>query len=80
MAVLALTTSLADMRERLGRMVVATSRTGQPITADDLVCNSVSLCVLQFIYLCVSLNVFLLVSLSVCSCNLKIFYASANIV
>lgn len=36
MAVLALTTSLTDMRERLGRMVVATSRAGDPITADDL--------------------------------------------
>jgi len=42
MAVLALTTSLADMRERLGRMVVATSRSGQPISADDLVGNFVS--------------------------------------
>lgn len=38
MAVLALTSGLADMRERLGRMVVATSKSGQPITADDLVC------------------------------------------
>jgi len=37
MAVLALTTSLSDMRQRLGRMVVATSRDGQPVTADDLV-------------------------------------------
>ncbi|KAI8989649.1 FTHFS-domain-containing protein [Trametes punicea] len=36
MAVLALTTSLADMRERLGNMVVATSKRGEPITADDL--------------------------------------------
>eukprot|EP01132_Coremiostelium_polycephalum_P006268 gene6268-7808_t len=36
MAVLALTTSLADMRERLGRMVIGTSRRGEPITADDL--------------------------------------------
>ena len=36
MAVLALTTSLADMRERLGRMVVGMSRSGQPVTADDL--------------------------------------------
>ncbi|GFO48692.1 C-1-tetrahydrofolate synthase, cytoplasmic [Plakobranchus ocellatus] len=36
MAVLALTTSLADMRERLGRMVVASSKAGEPITADDL--------------------------------------------
>ncbi|KAH9945924.1 C-1-tetrahydrofolate synthase [Epithele typhae] len=36
MAVLALTTSLADMRERLGNMVVATSKRGEPVTADDL--------------------------------------------
>ena len=36
MAVLALSTSLADMRARLGAMVVGTSRAGQPVTADDL--------------------------------------------
>ncbi|KAJ0987319.1 hypothetical protein J5N97_005675 [Dioscorea zingiberensis] len=36
MAVLALTTSLADMRERLGRMVIGNSKAGEPITADDL--------------------------------------------
>jgi len=36
MAVLALATSLEDMRERLGRMVVGTSKAGEPITADDL--------------------------------------------
>ncbi|TPX30364.1 hypothetical protein SmJEL517_g06054 [Synchytrium microbalum] len=36
MAVLALTTSVADMRERLGRMVVASSRAGDPVTADDI--------------------------------------------
>ncbi|CCO32881.1 methylenetetrahydrofolate dehydrogenase (NADP+) / methenyltetrahydrofolate cyclohydrolase / formyltetrahydrofolate synthetase [Rhizoctonia solani AG-1 IB] len=36
MAVLALSNSLADMRERLGRMVVATSKNGDPITADDV--------------------------------------------
>ena len=36
MAVLALTSSLADMRERLGAMVVGTSRAGASITADDL--------------------------------------------
>ncbi|KAJ3184106.1 tetrahydrofolate synthase [Gaertneriomyces sp. JEL0708] len=39
MAVLALTTSLQDMRERLGRMVVATSTEGEPITADDIGCG-----------------------------------------
>ncbi|PLN78837.1 C-1-tetrahydrofolate synthase mitochondrial precursor [Aspergillus taichungensis] len=36
MAILALSTSLADMRERLGRMVVATSRRGEPVTCDDI--------------------------------------------
>ncbi|KAL3519137.1 hypothetical protein ACH5RR_021726, partial [Cinchona calisaya] len=36
MAVLALTTSLADLRERLGKMVVGNSKAGDPITADDL--------------------------------------------
>merc|ERR1719495_2163474 len=36
MAVLALTNSIADMRKRFGNMVVATSKTGLPITADDL--------------------------------------------
>ncbi|PHH84579.1 hypothetical protein CDD83_1700 [Cordyceps sp. RAO-2017] len=36
MAILALTTGLADMRERLGRMVVATSRSGDPVTCDDI--------------------------------------------
>lgn len=36
MAVLALSTGLADMRERLGAMVVATSKQGEPITADDI--------------------------------------------
>lgn len=36
MAVLALTDSLADMKERLGRMVVASDKDGQPVTAEDL--------------------------------------------
>ncbi|XP_019155612.1 PREDICTED: formate--tetrahydrofolate ligase [Ipomoea nil] len=36
MAVLALTTSLTDMRERLGKMVVGNSKAGDPVTADDL--------------------------------------------
>jgi methylenetetrahydrofolate dehydrogenase (NADP+)/methenyltetrahydrofolate cyclohydrolase/formyltetrahydrofolate synthetase len=36
MAILALTSSLTDMRERLGRMVIGTSRSGEAITADDL--------------------------------------------
>uniref|UniRef100_A0A4W6DG33 C-1-tetrahydrofolate synthase, cytoplasmic n=1 Tax=Lates calcarifer TaxID=8187 RepID=A0A4W6DG33_LATCA len=36
MAVLALTSSLEDMRQRMAKMVVATSRSGQPITTEDL--------------------------------------------
>ncbi|KAI6782025.1 C-1-tetrahydrofolate synthase-like protein [Emericellopsis cladophorae] len=36
MAILALSTSLADMRERLGRMVIGSSRSGDPVTCDDI--------------------------------------------
>ena len=36
MAVLALSTSVEDMRERLGKMVVATDTSGQPVSADDI--------------------------------------------
>lgn len=36
MAILGLTTSLPDMREQLGKMVVGTSRAGEPVTAEDL--------------------------------------------
>jgi len=36
MAILALSNDLADMRERLGRMVLATSRSGDPVTCDDI--------------------------------------------
>ena len=36
MAILALTTSLEDMRERFGRMVVATNKRGDAVTAEDL--------------------------------------------
>jgi formyltetrahydrofolate synthetase len=36
MAILALTTSLADMRERLGRMVIGMTKRGEPVTAEDL--------------------------------------------
>jgi formyltetrahydrofolate synthetase len=38
MAILALTTSLNDMRERLGRMVVALNKRGEPVTAEDIGC------------------------------------------
>jgi formyltetrahydrofolate synthetase len=36
MAILALTTSLTDMRDRLGRMVIGLDYAGTPVTADDL--------------------------------------------
>lgn len=36
MVILALSNNLQDMRERLGRMVVATSRRGEPVTCDDI--------------------------------------------
>ena len=36
MAILALSNDLADMRERLGRMVVASSKSGDPVTCDDI--------------------------------------------
>jgi methylenetetrahydrofolate dehydrogenase (NADP+)/methenyltetrahydrofolate cyclohydrolase/formyltetrahydrofolate synthetase len=36
MAILALTTDLADMRDRLGRMVVAVNRQGAAVTSEDL--------------------------------------------
>jgi len=36
MAVLALASDLADLRARLGRMILATTRDGRPVTADDL--------------------------------------------
>lgn len=36
MAILALSNDLSDMRERLGRMVIGTSRAGDPVTCDDI--------------------------------------------
>jgi len=36
MAILALTTDLADMRERLGRIVIGTNKKGEAVTAEDL--------------------------------------------
>lgn len=36
MAILALTTGLADMRDRIGRIVIGVSRRGESVTADDL--------------------------------------------
>ena len=36
MAILALSNNLADMRERLGKMVIASSKSGDPVTCDDI--------------------------------------------
>ena len=36
MAILALSNDLADLRERLGRMVIGSSKAGEPVTCDDL--------------------------------------------
>jgi formyltetrahydrofolate synthetase len=38
MAILALTSDLADMRERFGNIVVATSKSGEAVTAEDIGC------------------------------------------
>lgn len=38
MAILSLSNSLKDMRQRLGQIVVATSKSGVPITAEDIGC------------------------------------------
>ncbi|MHB1253499.1 MAG: formate--tetrahydrofolate ligase [Candidatus Humimicrobiaceae bacterium] len=38
MAILALTTSLKDLRQKLGRMVIGTNHEGKPVTAEDLKC------------------------------------------
>lgn len=36
MAILALTTSLPDMRERFGRIMIGSSRAGEPVTCEDI--------------------------------------------
>lgn len=36
MSILALSNDLSDMRERLGRMVIGSSRSGDPVTCDDI--------------------------------------------
>jgi formate--tetrahydrofolate ligase len=38
MAILALSTSYRDLRARLGRIVIGTTRAGKPVTAEDLQC------------------------------------------
>lgn len=44
MAILALSTSLGDLKERLSRIVVAQNLDGNDITADDLVICSANSC------------------------------------
>ncbi len=39
MAILALATDLADMRDRLGRMVIGSNKAGEAISADDIGCS-----------------------------------------
>jgi formyltetrahydrofolate synthetase len=46
MAVLALTTSLQDMRNKLGAMVIGMNKAGDPVTCEDLGCAG-ALCVLM---------------------------------
>lgn len=36
MAILALTTSLGDLRDRISKIVIASDKHGQPVTADDI--------------------------------------------
>jgi formyltetrahydrofolate synthetase len=36
MAILALANNLSDMRERMGKIVVASDKKGNPVTADDI--------------------------------------------
>jgi len=38
MAILAMATDLQDLRARLGRIVIGTNRSGQPVTAEELKC------------------------------------------
>jgi len=38
MAILAVASDLQDMRKRLGRIVIGTNNSGEPVTADDLKC------------------------------------------
>jgi formyltetrahydrofolate synthetase len=46
MTILALTTSLGDLRSKLGNIVIGMSKTGEPVTADDLGVGG-ALCVLM---------------------------------
>src|SRR5579862_9522828 len=39
MAILALAVDLADMRDRLGRMVIGSNKAGEPVSADDIGCS-----------------------------------------
>ena len=48
-----------DMRERLGRMVIGTSRAGEPVTADDLGVLLLTLFLCDY-HVCACVNPFLL--------------------
>ena len=50
MAILALSKNMQDMKERLGRIVVAEDTEGKPVTADDLVSLSFGLFLL-YVYI-----------------------------
>ncbi|MEM9802671.1 MAG: formate--tetrahydrofolate ligase [Planctomycetota bacterium] len=47
MAILGLSSDIADVRKRLGRIVVASNRKGEPVTADDLECAGAMAAVLK---------------------------------
>lgn len=47
MAVLALTSDLKDMRQRLGKMVIGNSKAGEPITCDDIGCSGALLVLMK---------------------------------
>lgn len=49
MAILSLSSAEGDLKERLSRIVVATNKSGDPVTTEDLV----SKCVYGIVCLCV---------------------------
>ncbi|XP_022690035.1 C-1-tetrahydrofolate synthase, cytoplasmic-like [Varroa jacobsoni] len=47
MAIMALATSLDDLKDRLGKIVIASNLKGEPVTADDLACTGPMIVLLQ---------------------------------
>lgn len=47
MAILALTTSMKDMKNRVGSMVVASDKNGKPVTVDDIGCTGALIALLK---------------------------------